>query len=81
MAKLYSYPFNYTSYWNRFIYPPVWVERLDHSFPFNKETEDLDYFSIKVEGVEISPNRPPDYEKYTMEQFKFEEDFNDYYPD
>ena len=70
------YPFNYLSYWARVIPSPVWVERLDS---FYNGRENLDYFCLKVEGDEASFVIPPDYEKYTIEQFKFEEDFNKYY--
>jgi hypothetical protein len=58
-----------TNYW--------WLERPDS---FLNGTEDLDFFSIKMENVEANISYPVDYEKYTMEQIKFELDLLDYYP-
>lgn len=71
-----NFPFNYLSYWARIIPPPDRVERLEQ---FYKGTENLDYFSLQVEGVEPHIVLPLDYEQYTIEQFKFEEEFNKYY--
>jgi hypothetical protein len=76
MKTFNNIPFNYLSYWARIIPPPVWVERLDS---FYKGTEDLDFYCLKIEGDEASFVEPSDYAKYTIEQFKFEEDFNKYY--
>ena len=58
-----------TNYW--------WLERPDSFF---NGAEDLDFFSIKMENIEASIPYPVDYEKYTMEQIKFELDLLGYYP-
>jgi hypothetical protein len=68
--------FNWLAYWERTIPPPVWVERLDN---FIGENQDLDYFSLIAEGIERSCPLDASYAKFTTEQFKFDDEFNEYY--
>jgi hypothetical protein len=81
MVQAFKPPFNHSDYWEGRIYPHIWVERLEEPFPSPKDVANLDYFSIKIDGDEADHPLPDDYAKYTMEQLKFGEDFNDYYGD
>jgi hypothetical protein len=56
--------------------PPLWA---DVSNNLITENQDLDYFSLIPEGVHRSCPEIKDYAKYTVEKFKFEDDFKEYY--
>ena len=68
--------FNWLGYWNRQIATPDWVSRIEDLVD---ENENLDYFSLKVDGVERGILIPDNYEKHTVLGFKFDEDFEEYY--
>ena len=68
--------FNWFAYWERHIPQPLWVERLDN---FISENQDLDYFSLSVEGADSRCREVENYARFTVEQFKFEKDFQEYY--
>jgi hypothetical protein len=79
MVQEFRPPFNRSSYWDQFTYPTIWKERLEESIPSDKDLENLDYYSIKVDGEEAYHPLPDDYVKYTASQFKEEEDLNGYH--
>jgi hypothetical protein len=43
------------------------------------ENQDLDYFSLSVEDTHPRCPEINDYAKYTIEQFKFDDDYEAYY--
>jgi hypothetical protein len=71
-----NHSFNWISYWNRVIPVNETLVRIDELY---KGREDLDCFSLQVDGEFSAPFIDESYVKFTMEGFRFEQDVSNNY--